>query len=71
MWGQIVAVFQAIKALIDLIKMIRAWQVQREKAEAEKRAQELASAIGESKKADSDDEIWKSQDSIVSNRPKP
>lgn len=69
MWGQIVAVFQAIKALLDLVKFIQNWRVQQDKIEAERRQQELEKAVDKSKTAELEDEIWDSQDTIVSNKP--
>ena len=70
MWGQVVAIFQAIKALLDLVKYIQNWKVQQEKIEAEKRRQELENAVDNSTKAETDEDIWKSQDTIVSNKPR-
>jgi hypothetical protein len=69
MWGQIVIVFQAIRALLDLIKFLQNWKIQQDKIKAEKRQQELEKAVDNSKNAQTDEEIWKSQDEIIKNKP--
>lgn len=68
----------AIWSLIQLINnLLQAWRAYQDavaaKAERERqeRKQKRESAGDESKKAETDDEIWKSQDDIVANRPKP
>jgi hypothetical protein len=69
MLAYIVAIAQAIKALFELVKMFQNWKIQQEKAAAEKRQQELEKAVDQSKKAETDEDIWKSQDDIVANKP--
>lgn len=68
-------------AIWDVIKLILAFfglykeakdaaEVAR-RAEAEQRTQQREKAVEDSKVAETDEEIWDSQDRIVRNRPKP
>ena len=69
MWGQIVAVLQAIKALFDLVKFVIAWKAQQDVKAAEENKQALEKAIEQSKVAETDNEIWGSQQDIIKHKP--
>ena len=71
MWATISGIFSAIRALIDLIKMVNQWRIDQARLAREKAQQDLETAVDKSKGANTDDEIWKNQDDIVSNKPRP
>ena len=64
------AILAAIRALYELFRFFQNWKIQQEKVAAEKRQQELEQAVENSKKAESEDEIWKSQDDVISSKPR-
>lgn len=68
----------SIFALIELIlKLLKLWDGlidysdQKRATEREAAKQARDKAVDDSKKADSDEDVWKSQDEIVNNQPKP
>lgn len=65
----IIDIVSAIRALIALFRLFNEWSYQTKVEEANRRNKERAKAIDDSKKAQSDDEIWKSQEKIVKNKP--
>lgn len=70
MFGQLQAIVAAIRALYELIKFFQNWKAQQDKIEREKKQQDLEKAVDESAKAETDDEIFNNQDSIVANKPR-
>lgn len=60
-----------VRALIGLYGAFKEAQEARARAEQEKRKQDRDKAIDDSKKAVTNEEIWKSQDDIVNNQSKP
>lgn len=71
MIGQI---FTAIEVILKLLKLwdgFMNYMVDKHSADIQARQQARNKAIDDSKGANTDDEIWKSQDDIVSNNPKP
>jgi hypothetical protein len=56
---------QALKIWDDFLT----WTVEKHKQEIDERLQRLSAAVDASTKANTDDEIWKSQDEIVKNLP--
>lgn len=70
--------FTQVFAVIELVlRFFKAWDAfldflaEKHAADLEARIQARNQAIDDSKKADSDDDIWKSQDGIVTNTPRP
>lgn len=65
------ALIQVIKALFGLWSDFKEWQrVQKAKEDAA-RHDELVKGVDEAKKAETEDDIWKSQEDITNNLPKP
>lgn len=76
MWVAIVSAFKnigalisVIRAVLDLIAQFRVIQEANRRAETEEKKQKREKAIDDSKKAETDEEIWKSQDEITRNQP--
>lgn len=71
MISSIVSIFGVIRELITLIKFLFQWVGEIKEKEANERAEARLKAIQESKVAETDEEIWASQEKIVKNKPKP
>lgn len=56
---------------MSLIGYLKEWQEAERRKSDELKKRERDKAIDDSKKAGTDDEIWKNQDTIVNNQPKP
>lgn len=69
MIGTIVSIFNTIKEVLGFIKLLLNWIDDMKQNEAEEKAVRLKEAVERSKKAESDEEIWKSQDDIINNKP--
>jgi hypothetical protein len=69
MLAQIMSIISVIRALLDLWKYFQNYQESARKAEAEKKRQAREEAIDQSVKAETQEEIWASQDKIASNKP--
>lgn len=69
--GQIFMFIELILKLIGLWDDFSTYTVKKHAAEQEQRKQQREKSVDDSKKAESDDDIWNSQDGIVSNSPKP
>lgn len=70
MIANIMSFISMIRAVLDLLKYIRNYQAQQEKIKAEKRTQDREQAVDNSVNAETEEEIWNSQEQIVSNKPK-
>lgn len=72
MWfTKIFALIELILGLLKLKDQFFDWYTEKHSAEIEKRAQKRDQAVDQSKKAETDDDIWKSQEDIVNNSPQP
>lgn len=71
MFSWITKLYTIFKIFLDVWNYIQEYFSSKKRAEEEKRNQEREQAIEDSKKAETDDEIWDSQDRIVNNKPKP
>jgi hypothetical protein len=71
MFSKIIAAIGVIKEVIALIRMLLNWIEQEKVRVAKEREQKRNAAVDDSKKAQTDEEIWDAQDRIVDNRPKP
>lgn len=69
--GQIFAAIELILKLTKLWDAFMDYMDEKHSAELQKRQQVRNEAIEDSKKAETDDEIWASQDKLVDNIPKP
>lgn len=65
MWQSISGFVSLVRAVLDLWKMFLQWQRQQAVKQAEEKHEQLKQAIEQSKVAESDDEIWKSQEKIA------
>lgn len=66
--------FALIELVLELLKLkdqFFDWYVEKNSAEIEKRAQKRDAAIDKSKTAESEDDIWKSQEDIIDNGSRP
>ena len=64
--------FKALAVLQGLLEMWKRWQeyqTTRREALAEEKRQALEAAVEESKNAETEEDIWKSQEKIVENKP--
>lgn len=67
-------IFVIVEAILKAIKLwdgFMNYMDTKHRADLQAVAQARDKAIDDSKKADTDDEIWKSQDGITHNQPKP
>lgn len=69
--GSIFALIELILKLLKLWDGLMDYSDSKRAAEREAARQAREKAIEDSKKAETDDDIWKSQDGIVNNQPKP
>lgn len=70
MFAQIVAIFQALKAILDFVKYFQNWKVQQDKIEAERRQQELEKHVDKVVDAEGDDAIFEEQLGVINNKPR-
>lgn len=71
MIGTILKIFTVLKGLLDVFYYVREYLDARKRAAQEKLKQEREQAIDDSLKAETDEQIFESQDRIVEHRPKP
>jgi hypothetical protein len=69
MWSKILAIFEAIKALVYLVRELRSWQEQRKKDEEAKRIKDLEDALKRLGDAKSEEEFDRAQDDVVNPKP--
>jgi hypothetical protein len=69
MFSKISSLIAIIKAVIDLVKYFKNWLDEEREKEALKKRQARESAVNDSKKAESEDEIWDSQERVTDNKP--
>lgn len=67
MFGRIGSIIAILKAVIDLWHYLQAWQDEQERLEVERKKSELAKALEDAKKAQSDEDIFKSQQDVIAN----
>lgn len=67
----IFAIIELILKALSLLDGFNSYMDTKRAAENAKRAQDRSAAIDDSKKAETDDEIWKSQQDVANNQPKP